>query len=98
MRGSAPSGVSVGSRKDWDPLTPGQRHAAFVHATALRCDADHPPVFSHGSAAAVWGLPGVDPWPTRADALVSDERARSSRLVVKHAGATDSFRESGACT
>jgi len=82
-------------RTDWDPLTPVQRHAAFVHATALRCDTDHPPVFSHTSAAAVWGLPGVDPWPARADALVSDERVRSSRLVVKHVGAEDSPREVG---
>ncbi len=71
---------------DWAELEPEQRHAAFVHATALRCDPDSPPVFSHASAAAVWGMPRVEPWPRRADAVVVDRRVRSSRLVVKHVG------------
>ncbi len=80
-------------RTDWDPLTPGARHAAFVHATAMRCDEESPPLFSHASAAAIWGLPAIDPWPSRADALVSDERVRSSRLVIKHVGPEDRTRE-----
>ncbi len=47
----------------WVGLTPTQRHAALAHATVLRCRPEEPPVLSHESAAAIWGLPRIEPWP-----------------------------------
>ncbi|MFC7490025.1 MULTISPECIES: hypothetical protein [unclassified Knoellia] len=64
----------------WRQLTVEQRHAAFVHATALRMKAP-PAALSHTSAAALWGLPRVSAWPTRLEVISS---ARSSGLIVRH--------------
>lgn len=71
-------------RSTWEPLTPEQRHAAFVHATALRMRGEAP-VFSHSSAAAVWGLPRVTAWPQLVEVTRSGRRARSSGLIRRHA-------------
>lgn len=68
----------------WDRLTPEHRHAAFVHATALRM-ADREPVFSHTSAAAVWGLPRVSAWPRFVEVTSPGRRVRSSGLIRRHA-------------
>ncbi|MEO6021459.1 MAG: hypothetical protein ABIP45_14540 [Knoellia sp.] len=68
----------------WGRLTPEQRHAAFVHATALRMKDDSPVVFSHTSAAAVCGLPRVSAWPTRVEVTNTGTVVRSSGLIRRH--------------
>ena len=67
----------------WGRLTPEHRHAAFVHAAALRM-ADGPSVFSHSSAAAVWGLPRVSAWPRLVEVTRPGRRVRSSGLIRRH--------------
>lgn len=67
----------------WSRLTPEQRHAAFVHATALRMS-DGDSVFSHSSAAAVWGLPRVSAWPRQVEVTRPGRRVRSSGLIRRH--------------
>jgi hypothetical protein len=73
----------------WAGLSPEQRHAALVHATATVLErAD--PVFALGSAAAVWGLPRIEPWPDAVSVLVNvRERGRGSSLVRPHVGRRD---------
>jgi hypothetical protein len=71
---------------EWGVLTPEQRHAAFVHATALCLGRDEP-VFALTSAAAVWGLPRVEPWPDAVRVLVPEEqRGRGTSLARPHVG------------
>lgn len=65
----------------WAGLDPGGRHAAFVHATALRRRLDEPFVAAGSSAAAVWGLPRIEPWPGHVRHLVSHRRVRGSAIV-----------------
>lgn len=69
----------------WDGLTPGARHVALVHSTATQCPTEDM-VFSHAAAAALWGMPRIEDWPTTVDVLVPDVRIRSSKLVRKHVG------------
>ena len=71
----------------WLGSTPEQRHAALVHATALVCGADESTVFALESAAAVWGLPRVEAWPTTVRTLVTSGRPRGSSGVRPHLGA-----------
>lgn len=68
----------------WAELTPTQQHAARVHATRLLIGDEV--VYSHTAAAAVWGLPRIERWPTRVEVLVSTPRPRSSPMIVKHTG------------
>lgn len=63
-----------------------QLHRAFVHATALVTDVGQPHTFCGTSAAAVWQLPRIGPWPGRCEVLVSSPR-RSSDLIRTHRGA-----------
>ena len=71
----------------WRTLTPEQRHAALVHATDLvsRVPGEH--VFALESAAAVWGLPHVESFPTHVSRLATGPRTRGSRLIKVHVGA-----------
>ncbi|HET7821196.1 MAG TPA: hypothetical protein VFL10_06690 [Ornithinibacter sp.] len=73
----------------WQDLTPEQRHAALVHATALVCDGEGRPrhVFAAESAAAVWGLPRVEAWPTTVRTLATSGRPRGSSGVRPLVGA-----------
>lgn len=68
----------------WQQWTPGQRHAALVHATALCLTGE--PVFCRTSAAAVWGLPLIEPWPAAVRTLETSRRQRGSTLVRSHLG------------
>ncbi len=68
----------------WKALTPVQRHAALVHASALRGDPDSGRVASHTSAAAVWGLPRIEEWPSAVHVTTSEVRVRSSGRVIRH--------------
>lgn len=76
-------GVVIAART-WGTLTPEQRHAAFVQATALRMKTDSACVFSHTSAAAVWGLPRVSAWPKYIEVTGTGRRVRSSGLIRRH--------------
>lgn len=71
----------------WQGLTPEQRHAALVHATSMVCDPQGTGVFALESAAAVWGLPRVEPWPTVVRTLVTTGRPRGSTRIHPHRGA-----------
>lgn len=61
-----PSGV-------WEQLGERDRHLTHVRVIAAR--ARDPIVFSHASAAALWGLPWFGHWPSRVD-VVRTEPAR----------------------
>ncbi|RNE63982.1 hypothetical protein EEJ31_05290 [Cryobacterium tepidiphilum] len=68
---------------EWQLLSPGARRLLAVRAHAAA--ADEQPVFSHFSAAAVWGLPSFNTWPTNIH--VATEAAlggRSSSGVSRH--------------
>lgn len=65
----------------WAALGPTHRHAAFVHATALRRRLDAPFVAAGTSAAAVSGLPRIEPWPQHVRHLVTHRRVRGSAIV-----------------
>lgn len=79
----------------WAGLTPEQRHAALVHATST-CLGRDDPVFALSSAAAVWGLPRIDPWPDAVSVLVgSAHRGRGSSAVRPHVGRPDPGTERG---
>lgn len=79
----------------WAGLTPEQRHAAFVQATAMQMRTTTPPVFSHTSAAAVWRLPRVTAWPKRVVVTSPRATARSSGLVTRHVGDVDETVDTG---
>lgn len=74
-------------REVWERLTPEQRHAALVHATELACRPSGRHVFALASAAAVWGLPRIGPWPAHVTVLSTGPRTRGSRLIRVHVGA-----------
>lgn len=76
-------GVVIAART-WATLTPEQRHAAFVQATALRMNTDTTFVFSHTVAAALWELPRVSAWPKHIDVTGTGKRVRSSGLIRRH--------------
>ena len=46
-------------------------------------------VFSHTSAAVMWGLPRITPWPTQVSVTSAAPTARSSGLVRRHIGEVD---------
>lgn len=67
----------------WNAMSVDQRYRARVKAVSLVA----PPgtVFSHHSAAAVWRLPLVGSWPTRAHALVARAAGgRSTSMLERH--------------
>lgn len=74
------------ARTDWSAMAPVDRHAALVHATALQCPDSDALVFSHASAAALFGMPRIDPWPKAVDVLRADHRVRSSGLIQRREG------------
>lgn len=71
----------------WAASTPEQRHAALVHATDLGCREPGAHVYALESAAAVWGLPRVGPWPSHVTVLATGPRTRGSRCIRVHVGA-----------
>lgn len=60
---------------EWNALDRDDRYRASVRAVALSLGPDA--VFSHQSAAALWGLPIVGPWPAEVHLLV--DRATGGR-------------------
>jgi len=74
---------------EWRRLGPDHRHAALVHATGL-CLERQQPVFALTSAAAVWGLPRIEPWPDAVHLLVAQKgRGRGSSVIRPHVGRPD---------
>ena len=68
----------------WQSLDPDDRFRACIDAAAIRFGDAGP--FSHLSAAVMWGLPNVTPWPARVEVLSPrDTGGRSRRGLVRHA-------------
>lgn len=80
----------------WRDLTPGQRHAALAHATVLRLDEGTQRVLAARAAAAVWGLPRIEDWPSVVD-VVSHSRKESATAGLRPVvgGETESVRVHG---
>ena len=77
---------------EWNALDADGKYRARVRAVALR--ARSTPQFSHDSAAAMWRLPSVGPWPHEAHQLIDAKLATSTRVgVVRHARGMDSRPE-----
>lgn len=67
----------------WRDLTYDQRYRVVVHAAARKLLPGTQ--FSHDSAAALWHLPGLGPWPRSVDVLAeSSVGGRSSGGVIRH--------------
>ena len=79
-------GVWVEARV-WAALNLTQRHAAFVHATALQRRVEERFVAAGSAAAAVWGLPRIEPWPDHVRHLVTNRRVRGSAIIRPLLGA-----------
>ena len=68
----------------WQSLDPDDRFRARIDAAAIRFGDNLP--FSHLSAAAMWGLPTLTPWPARVEVLAARSTGgRSRRGLVRHA-------------
>lgn len=67
----------------WASFDPTTRYAARVHATAqFARSSGH--LYSHWSAAAVWALPIIEPWPCQVHLTMTGGTAYSSGLVIRH--------------
>lgn len=68
----------------WSRLTPTERYRAYVAGVAQNFD--RRPVLSHESAAALWGLPIIGPWPHEVHLLVPHASGgRSDPGIRRHA-------------
>jgi hypothetical protein len=68
---------------EWDALGMDARYLRRIHAHTAMAEA--PVVYSHFSAAALWGLPMVGAWPTEIHlATTSAAGGRSRRGVIRH--------------
>ncbi|QYF72602.1 hypothetical protein [Cryobacterium sp. PAMC25264] len=68
---------------EWAALGADARYLRRIHAHAATAEA--PAVYSHFSAAALWGLPIVGAWPTEIHlATTSAAGGRSRRGVIRH--------------
>lgn len=74
----------------WEAMLPVTRHAALVHATALCCDPDSDHIYSHESAAALWGLPRIEQWPQLAH-VTTLMSVRSSAGLRTHECELDAY-------
>lgn len=67
----------------WRALGANARHALRAHAFALT-HAD-PPIFTHHSSAALWGMPTIGEWPSTIHvAAAAGARGRTKRGVHEH--------------
>lgn len=70
------------SAEGWQALTPEGRYRLSVRAAARTMAR---PLFCHDSAAVLWGLPRVGPWPRDVHIVVPHEiGGRSGHGVVRH--------------
>jgi hypothetical protein len=61
-----------------------ERHRDLVHARALASPAAL--TFSHTSAAALWRIPRIGPWPARIHVMSAGEPGRSTSHFLRHVG------------
>ena len=68
----------------WRGLSADERYRVLVRAAAHRSD----PValFSHDSAAAMWRLPSIGPWPTKVHELTPWRAGGNSRVGIQRHG------------
>jgi len=67
----------------WEGLDADDRFRARVYAEVLRIPTDAP--LTHLSAAAMWGLPSIEAWPSRAETSVPvDSVLRSRTGMLRH--------------
>ena len=77
------SGVYADAQQ-WTSLDADEKYRSFVHAAALVSgDAAQ---FSHDSAAALWQLPSIGPWPSMAHELVAKGPGGTSRRGIRRHG------------
>ncbi len=74
------------ARSCWNELSPESRHRAEVVAAAYSA-AGSDPVFSHVSAAVLWGLPLYRVRPTRVHVMTAPNRRHSIDGILRHEGA-----------
>ncbi|PXA68593.1 hypothetical protein [Cryobacterium arcticum] len=68
---------------EWDALGPDERYLRRIHAHAVV--AEEPVVYSHVSAAALWGLPIVGAWPPEIHwSTAAAAGGRTRHGVVRH--------------
>lgn len=70
----------------WQALHPESRHRAEVIAAAFAA-AGSDPVFSHVSAAVLWGLPLFRLRPERVHVMTMPDRRHSTQRMLRHEGA-----------
>ncbi|KJL28614.1 hypothetical protein [Microbacterium oxydans] len=70
----------------WVSLSPESRHRAEVVAAALS-SAGSEPIFSHASAAVLWGLPLYRLRPERVHVLTPPDHRHSTQGILRHEGA-----------
>lgn len=70
----------------WQELYPESRHRAEVAAAALAASGSDP-VFSHVSAAVLWGLPLFRIRPERVHVMTRPDRRHSTPGLLRHEGA-----------
>lgn len=76
-------GVAV-RQSEWRELGAREQYLAVIRAALTRTA--KPLALSHASAAAVWGLPWLGPWPDRVHAVSLVGRASSTVSIQMHAG------------
>lgn len=68
---------------DWRDLDPDAQYRAQIHAFAETTRAT--PIFSHWSAAALWGYPVIGGWPRTVHVTLNPQSGqRSSRWATRH--------------
>jgi hypothetical protein len=68
----------------------GERERFLTAVRVVAAKADDPMVFSHASAAVIWGLPWFGPWPERVDILRTEAaRGHYAAGVSRHAAQSD---------
>lgn len=73
------------NRDEWAHAGEDRRYLAKVHAVALTRKSE--PVFSHESAALLWGLPTLHTWPSAVHVLAGRRRAvRTGNGIIWHFG------------
>jgi hypothetical protein len=76
-------------RSDWAAATEAERHRARMHA-AVAAHSRHPVVFSHDSAAVIWGIPQIGRRAQDVHALTGERRRpHPNDGVVWHQDAVD---------
>lgn len=77
----------------WEALPVDQQFEAFVFATLLSCQEPQDVIMCGPAAAAVWGMPSIDPWPRVVHVLDPDRQMGPSRYIRPRGGAPVQPRE-----